>query len=338
MTRKPLIALAIGIAVLAFGASFAAAGSTAGALKGAGSSFVFPLVSQWQAHYKNAQITYGSVGSGAGIAAITARTVDFGASDAPLTKDQFSACKGCQQIPWALSATSIPYNIPGVGYGLKLTGPLLAQIYLGKITKWNDSRIKKLNPSLKLPSSKITPVYRSDSSGTSWNFTDYLSSVSREWKNKVGVGTQPTFSTGIGGRGSSGVAGAVSRTDGAIGYVDVAYSLKNGLKFAKLQNRAGKFALPGLRGIAAAAATIKRVPKNGELSIVNPAKAQTRAYPICTFTYVIVPLKSSKASTLKQFVSWAITSGQKYGPDLKFYPLPKLVQNADRAMVRRIHS
>jgi len=330
--------MAIGSAVLAFGASFAAAGSTAGSLKGAGSSFVFPLVSQWQAHYKNAQITYGSVGSGAGIAAITARTVDFGASDAPLTKDQFSACKGCQQIPWALSATSIPYNIPGVGYGLKLTGPVLAQIYLGKITRWNDSRIKKLNPGVKLPGLKITPVYRSDSSGTSWNFTDYLASVSNDWKSKVGVGTQPSFKTGIGGRGSSGMAGAVSRTDGAIGYVDVAYSLKNGLKFAKIQNKAGKFALPGLRGIAAAAATIKRVPKNGELSIVNPPKSQARAYPICTFTYVITPLKSSKASTLKQFVSWAITSGQRYGPELKFYPLPKAVQAADRAMVRKIHS
>jgi phosphate transport system substrate-binding protein len=338
MSRRTIVAAAIAAASLVFGASFAAASGTGGNLKGAGSSFVFPLVSQWQANYKNAQITYGSVGSGAGIAAITARTVDFGASDAPLTKDQAAACKGCQQIPWALSATSIPYNIPGIGYGLKLTGPLLADIYLGKITHWNDKRIKKLNGGLKLPSLKITPVFRSDSSGTSWNFTDYLSSISKAWKSKVGVGTQPNFPTGIGGRGSSGLAGAVSRTDGGIGYVDVAYSLKNGLKFAKIQNKAGKFQLPGLRGIAAAAATIKRVPKSGELSIVNPPKSQKLAYPICTFTYVITPLKASKASTLKQFVSWAITSGQKYGPPLKFYPLPKLVQKADRAMVRRIHS
>lgn len=338
MSRKTVIAAALAAATLAFGASFASASSSAGSLRGAGSSFVFPLVSQWQANYKKAQITYGSVGSGAGIAAITARTVDFGASDAPLSKDQLSACKGCQQIPWALSATSIPYNIPGVGYGLKLTGPLLANIYLGKIKRWNDSRIKKVNAGVKLPDMKITPVFRSDSSGTSWNFTDYLSSVSKEWKSKVGVGTQPNFATGVGGRGSSGVAGAVSRTDGSLGYVDVAYSLKNGLKFAKIKNRAGKFQLPGLRGIAAAAATIKRVPKNGELSIVNPPKSQPKAYPICTFTYVITPLKASKASTLKQFVSWAITSGQQYGPSLKFYPLPKVVRAADRAMIRRIHS
>jgi phosphate transport system substrate-binding protein len=338
VSRKTAIAAALAVATLAFGASFAAAGSKGGSLKGAGSTFVFPLVSQWQANYRNAQITYGSVGSGAGIAAITARTVDFGASDAPLSKDQFAACKGCEQIPWALSSTSIPYHVPGVDYGLKLTGKIIANIYLGHITKWNDSAIKKINPGVKLPDLKITPVYRSDGSGTSWNFTDYLSSVSKEFKSKIGVGTQPSFQTGIGGRGSSGLAGVVSRTDGAIGYIDEAYSLRNGFKVAKVQNSAGKFQLPGLRGIQAAASTIKRVPKSGELSIVNPPKAQKLAYPICTFTYVIVPLKSSKAATLKQFISWAITGGQNYAPPLQFYPLPKLVATADKTFIRKIHS
>jgi phosphate transport system substrate-binding protein len=338
VSRRTVIAAAIAAASLVFGASFAVASSTGGSLKGAGSTFVFPLVSQWQANYKNAQITYGSVGSGAGIAAITGRTVDFGASDAPLTKDQASACKGCQQIPWALSSTSIPYHVPGVAYGLKLTGKILANIYLGHITKWNAGAIKKINPGVSLPDLKITPVYRSDGSGTSWNFTDYLSRVSPEWKSKVGVGTQPSFPTGIGGKGSSGLAGVVSRTDGAIGYVDEAYSLKNGFKVAKIQNRAGRFQLPGLRGIKAAAATITRVPKSGELSIVDPPKSQKLAYPICTFTYVIAPLKSNKAATLKQFISWAITGGQKYAAPLQFYPLPKLVVTADRAFVRKIHS
>src|SRR5881227_509525 len=145
--------------MLTFGASFAAASSKGGSLKGAGSTFVFPLVSQWQANYKNAQITYGPVDSGAGIAAITSRTVDFGASDAPLSKDQAAACKGCQQIPWALSATSIPYHVPGIDYGRKLTGPILANIYLGQISKWNDRRIKKINPGVRRPDLKITPVY-----------------------------------------------------------------------------------------------------------------------------------------------------------------------------------
>ena len=338
MSRRTVIAAAIAAASLVFGASFAAASSTSGSLKGAGSTFVFPLVSQWQANYKNAQITYGSVGSGAGIAAITARTVDFGASDAPLTKDQATACKGCEQIPWALSSTSIPYHVPGVSYGLKLTGKILANIYLGHITKWNASAIKKINPGVNLPDLKITPVYRSDGSGTSWNFTDYLSRVSPEWKSKIGVGTQPSFPVGIGGKGSSGLAGVVSRTDGAIGYVDEAYSLKNGFKVAKVQNRAGKFQLPGLKGIAAAAATIHRVPSNGALSIVNPPKSQKLAYPICTFTYVIVPLKSSKASTLKQFISWAITGGQSYAKPLQFFPLPNLVRTADKTFIRKIHS
>jgi phosphate transport system substrate-binding protein len=333
------MAAALAVATLAFGASFAAASSKGGSLKGAGSTFVYPLISQWQANYKNAQITYGSVGSGAGVAAITNRTVDFGASDAPLSKDQAAACKGCQQIPWALSSTSIPYHVPGVEYGLKLTGQILANIYLGHVAKWNDRAIKKINPGVKLPNLKITPVYRSDASGTSWNFTDYLSSVSKEFKNKIGRGTQPTFPTGgIGGKGSSGLAGVVSRTDGAIGYVDEAYSLKNGFKVAKIQNRAGKFQLPGLKGIKAAASTITRVPKSGELSIVNPPKSQKLAYPICTFTYVIVPLKSNKASTLKQFISWAITGGQKYAAPLQFYPLPKIVATADRAFIRKIHS
>jgi phosphate transport system substrate-binding protein len=338
VSRRTVIAAAIAAASLVFGASFAAASSTGGSLKGAGSTFVFPLVSQWQANYKNAQITYGSVGSGAGIAAITARTVDFGASDAPLTKDQATACKGCEQIPWALSSTSIPYHVPGISYGLKLTGKILANIYLGHITKWNASAIKKINPGVNLPDLKITPVYRSDGSGTSFNFTDFLSRVSPEWKSKVGVGTQPSFPVGIGGKGSSGLAGVVSRTDGAIGYVDEAYSLKNGFKVAKVQNRAGKFQLPGLKGIAAAAATIHRVPSNGALSIVNPPKSQKLAYPICTFTYVIVPLKSSKASTLKQFISWAITGGQSYAKPLQFFPLPNLVRTADKTFIRKIHS
>jgi phosphate transport system substrate-binding protein len=342
VSKKAVIAAALAAATLVFGVSFASASSTGGSLKGAGSTFVSPLVSQWQAAYKPAQITYGAVGSTAGIGQITARTVDFGASDAPLTKDQAASCNHCEQIPWALASTSIPYHVPGISYGLKLTGKILAGIYLGHITKWNDSAIKKINPGVKLPDLKITPVFRSDGSGTSYNFTDYLSRVSPEFKNTVGVGTQPTFpaKNAIGGRGSAGLAGVVSRTDGAIGYVDEAFSLKNGFKVAKVQNRAGRFQLPGLKGIKAAAATVHKVPANGALSIVNPPKSQKLAYPICTFTYIIVPLKSNKASTLKQFISWAITSGQslKYTQALQFFPLPKIVRTADRTFIRKIHS
>jgi phosphate transport system substrate-binding protein len=325
---------------LAGGASFANASSTGetASLTGAGSTFVFPLVSKWMSKYRNARITYGAIGSGGGIAAISGRTVDFGASDAPLTPDQASGCRSCVQIPWALSATSIPYNVPGVSYGLKLTGPILADIYLGKIKNWDDRRIKQLNPGVKLPHLKVVPVYRSDASGTSFNFTDYLSRVSSEWKRKVGRGTQPAFPKGIGAKGSSGVSGTLSHTDGAITYVDIAYSLKNHFKVAKIKNSAGKFQLPGLRGIGAAAATVTRVPSNNAISIVNPPASKPTAYPICTFTWVIVPKKTKKASDLKRFIGWAVTSGQRYGQPLLFYPLPKVVVRADQKTLKQIHT
>jgi phosphate transport system substrate-binding protein len=337
------LSILCGIAVLGVAAWTGAASSKgqAGSLSGAGSTFVFPLVSQWSAAYESAngvKVNYNSVGSGAGIQAITNRQVDFGASDAPLTPDQFSACKGCVQIPWALSATSIPYNVSGAPWGLKITGGLLADIYLGKIKKWNDPKIKKLNPGVNLPFTDITPIYRSDSSGTTYNFTEYLSKVSREWRTRVGKGTQVSFPTGVGARGSSGVAGSLSHTDGGITYVDVAYSLRSKFKLFKVRNRAGSFALPGIRGIQAAAATIKRVPANNEMSIVDPPKTQKSAYPICTFTYTIVALNSSNASDLKRFIGWALTKGQPYGPKLLFVPIPKVVRLKAQSTLRRVHS
>ena len=305
-------------------------------LKGAGSSFVAPLVAQWQANYKSASVDYNPIGSGGGIAAITARTVDFGASDAPLSKDEFAACKGCVQIPWALSATSIPYNLD-LNKRLKLNGKVLAGIYLGQIKTWNDKRIKGLNQGVKLPSTKITPVYRSDNSGTTYNFTDYLSHASATWKSRFGTGTNANWPAGIGAPKSNGVAAAVSQTKGAIGYVDVAYALKNHLPFAQIQNKAGKYTQPGIRAIRAAAATITKVPASNEISIVNPPKSQRVAYPICTFTYVILPTKTSKAADLKKFVGWALTSGQQYGPKLLFVPVPRVVQAAAQKTLKRVH-
>src|SRR5256714_2290496 len=194
--RMSLVALAV--VVFAAWTGLAAASSQKASLTGAGSTFVAPLVSQWISHYSTASINYSGVGSGAGIAAISGRQVDFGASDAPMTPDQFAGCHGCVQIPWAFSATSIPYNISGLGYGLKLTGPILANIYLGHIKKWNDKRIRAINRGVHLPSEDIVPIYRSDGSGTSYNFTDYLSRVSREWKRRIGKSTQPAFPAGVG--------------------------------------------------------------------------------------------------------------------------------------------
>jgi phosphate transport system substrate-binding protein len=340
-TAAVIAVLALTATTLAAWTSLAGAAPArqTGTLVGAGSTFVAPLVAKWQANYKPSKVVYSGIGSGAGIAAISGRTVDFGASDAPLTKDQFSGCHGCVQIPWAFSATSIPYNINGVGSGLKLTGQILAAIYSGSIRYWDSSAIKKINSGLNLPHQKIVPVYRSDASGTSYNFTDYLSHVSKSWKRTVGKGTQPNFRVGVGAKGSSGVAGKLKTTNGGITYVDVAYSLNNHLSMARIKNRAGRYQLPGIIQIRAAAKTLKKLQsKDNSITVVDPNPSQPKAYPICTFTYVVAPLKTGKAAELKKFVDWALTRGQAYGPRLRFVELPKIVQKAARKTLARVHS
>ena len=345
--KKKLTALGLGIitatAFVTLTAASSPASSTADQLSGAGSSFVSPLISKWQTDYPaktGVEITYNPNGSGAGILAITNRQVDFGASDAPLSPDQAAACNGCVMIPWALAGTAVMYNLPNLGGRLKLTGAILANIYLGNIKAWNATAIKKLNPNLNLPSTNVTPVFRSDGSGTSYNFTDYLSSVSPGAKAKFGTTTQPPFDVGIGARGSAGVAGVVSRTEGAIGYADTAFAKKNGIPFAAMQNKAGKFTLPGLKGVSNAAATVTKVPANNELHIVNPPKSKTAAYPIATFTYAIVPLRSSKGAMLKRFLTYAVApaQGQKFGPPLLFAGMPKVVTVAAVKAIAKIKS
>jgi len=298
-------------------------------LTGAGSTFVAPLLAQWIQPLGSAygySLQYSAIGSGGGVAAVTGRTVDFGASDAPLTPDQFAACKGCVQIPWALSATAVIYNLDGVKNLLHMNGATLAKIFAGQITKWNDPAIKKLNKGVSLPDQQIATVHRSDNSGTTYNFTDFLSSASAGWKAKYGKGVAVNWPVGTGQRGSSGVAAGVTQTPGAIGYVDVAYALKNHLKYFAMQNKAGKYATPGLKGIlGAAAAQVRPDPKTNELSIVNPPTKFKLAYPVSTYTYVIVPTSSPKAADLRKFLFWAVTRGQSYGPKLLFQPIPKPV-------------
>jgi phosphate transport system substrate-binding protein len=335
------IAALVAIAVVALAATAAAGAKMTETLTGAGSTFVFPLVSQWIPAYQSAggvTISYGSVGSGAGIAQITARTVDFGASDAPLTSDQEKACNGCAQIPWAVSATSVDYKVAGIPQHIKLTGPVVANIYLGKITSWNDAAIRKLNPGVNFPNLKITPVYRSDGSGTTYNFTDYLSSVSGEWKSKVGIGTTVSFPAGVGGKGNSGVSGVLSQTEGGIAYTDVAYAVNNHFQTARVQNKAGKYVLPDNTAIQAAANTVTKVPASNEMHIVNPSRSVPTAYPISTFTYVIIPLQTAHAASLRRFVFWALTSGQKYGPKLRFVTIPKPVLVAAEKTLKTVHS
>ena len=235
-TLAVLAAVAAVFAALAVGAGAAPAKHAGTTISGAGSTFVSPLVAQWISPLGAAygyELQYSAVGSGAGITSITSRTVDFGASDAPLTPDQFTACNGCVQIPWALGATAVLYNLPGVKNLLHMDGPTLAKIFMGQITTWNDPAIAKLNPGVSLPSTKITIAHRSDNSGTTFNFTDYLSRVSPAWKSQIGTGVAVNWPVGSGGKGSSGVAAIVSQTQGAIGYADVAFALHNHLKLLR---------------------------------------------------------------------------------------------------------
>jgi phosphate transport system substrate-binding protein len=304
-------------------------------LTGAGSTLVAPLMANWINGFEikeGIKVTYGAVGSGAGIAQITARTVDFGASDAPLTAEQATKCNGCVQIPWALTATGVGFHIPGVKK-LNLTGKILAGIYFGKITNWNDPKIKKVNPKAKLPNLAITPVFRSDGSGDTYAFTNYLSKVSPAWKNEVGYATSVGFKAGVGAKGNAGVTATVTSTNGAIGYISASYLIAAGLGAAAIENKAGNFEYPNLKNIEEAASQVKSVPPSNELNITNTPKKAKLAYPISTFTYAIVPHNAGQKGFLQQFINYAITKGQAYGPALDFAPLPKVVLKAAQATV-----
>ena len=328
------------VAVMTAGA--ASAKTNAAGVTGAGSTFVAPLVTAWESPVQAAtgvQLNYNAIGSGGGVSAITNKQVDFGASDAPLS--QFSpTCNSCVQIPWALAATGVIYNLNGMQH-LKMTGKVLAKIFEGQIRTWDDPAIKKINKGQNLPSKQITVVHRSDSSGTTYNFTDYLSHVSASWKSSVGAGTSVQWPTGEGAAKSAGVAGAVRTTPGAIGYVDVYYAVHNHLGLFKMQNRSGNFVQPRAKGILAAAALDTHPAKDGSLSIVNPPKSKKyrNAYPICTYTYVDVQKSSgANAANIRKVLTWAITKGQAYGPKLIFEPLPKAVAAFDKHQISKIHS
>jgi phosphate transport system substrate-binding protein len=338
------MALALAIGVAACGSSSSnssASGSSGSPLVGAGSTLVAPLMSKWQSDYASRTeetVTYGAIGSGGGIDQITSRTVDFGASDAPLTPEQFEEANGVEQIPWALSGTVPAYNVSGAPSNLKLSGEVLVDIYLGKVTQWDDPAIAKLNPGASLPSTKITPVYRSDGSGDTYAFTNYLSTISPEFKSKVGTSTTVKFPTGVGAEKNDGVAAAISQTDGAIGYVGLAYALSNELSMPLVENSAGSFPVPGVKSVEAAADAVSTVNKDNSISLADLPSTAEGAYPISTYTYVIVPLETEKADALKKFITYAIGPGQEYGPDLDFAPLPAQVIAADKKAIAKIGS
>jgi len=337
-----VVLLLLTLCLTACGGSSSSGGDSGGSkvLVGAGSTLVAPLVAQWSNDYAKktgTTITYGSIGSGGGIAQITARTVDFGASDAPFSPDQASACKACLQVPWALAATLVAYNLTGAPK-LKLDGSTLANIYLGKIKRWNDPAIARLNPGSTLPTTKITPIFRSDGSGDTYAFSDFLSKVSPEWKSKEGISTQASFPTGIGGKGNDGVAAVLSRTDGGIGYLGISYVFSNNLNYALIENAAGKFPVPGPDSISAAASAVTKIPADNAISLTNPPASVPAAYPISTFTYALVPQSSSKAKALQGFLTYAIGPGQRFGAKLQFAELPTRVVESNKKTIATIGS
>jgi phosphate transport system substrate-binding protein len=338
LIRKRLAPVLAAMLIASLATGFTASAS-ADELTGAGSTLVAPLMAQWAQDFKaknGTDITYGAVGSGAGIQQISARSVDFGASDAPLKPSQAQACNGCVQVPWGLTAVTVPYNLPGIKR-LKLTPSVLSQIYLGKITSWDDAQLKRINPGVSLPSTKITVAFRSDGSGDTYAFTNYLWKVSPDWKSKVGIyATSVNFPVGVGGRGNDGIASVVKSTVGGIGYVSASYAITHGFQVAAVQNAAKKYIYPNLPNIQQAASTIRRIPASNELHIVNPSKKLKKAYPISTFTYAIVPKSSPKKDLLAKFILYALADGQKFGAALDFAPIPKVVHDAGVATAKSL--
>lgn len=341
MSRVHLAAVACLVFVAGCGGGEIAGSSSQVDLVGAGSTLVYPLVARWIPDYAKThgvKITYGPIGSGGGLEQLTNRTIDFGASDAPLTPYQADTCKGCLQLPWALAGTSIAYNVSGAPKHLRLTANLLADIFLGKVKSWNDERIAKVNPNAALPALHITPIYRRDSSGTTYNLTDYLAKVSAEWKAKVGTGPAVRFPVGTGASGSSGVAAALASAKGGITYIDAAYSIENGFDYAALENRAGSFELPDRKAVAAAAAAVTSVPEDDAVSLVDPPASAAHAYPLSTFTYALVPERSGKAAALRPFLRYAIGPGQRFAAALQFAELPPVILAAGRRTIARIRA
>ena len=326
--RKTLLGL-LAVCALAFTAS---AQSGTVLLNAAGATFPAPIYSKWfdvyHTAHPNVQINYQAIGSGAGIRQVQAGTVDFGASDGPMTDEQLAQAKvKVLHFPTVLGAVVPTYNIPGVSASLNFTQKALAGIYLGQITKWNDPEIAKPNPGVKLPADDIVVIHRSDGSGTTYIWTDFLSKASDEWKNKVGKATSVNWPVGLGGKGNEGVSGLVKQTPDSIGYIELIYALQNNITYGAVQNAAGKFLKADLAGVTAAAAgAAKDMPADFRVSITDAPGAT--AYPISSFTWLLIPEQiqdASKRDAIKAFLKWMMTDGQNYNEGLSYAKLPKPV-------------
>jgi len=318
--------------LLCLAATAGAQGGNTLLLNAAGATFPYPIYSKWfdvyHTQHPNIQINYQSIGSGGGIRQLQAGTVDFGASDGPMSDDQLAQSKfKILHFPTVLGAVVPTYNVPGVSGDLNFTQKALAGIYLGTITKWNDPEIANANKGMSLPNSDIVVVHRSDGSGTSYIFTDFLSKVSDDWKNKVGKGTSVNWPVGLGGKGNEGVTGLVKQTPGSIGYVELIYALSNNIPYGNVQNAAGKFLKADLAGVTAAAAgAAKDMPDDFRVSITNAPGATS--YPISSFTWLLIPAQISdagKRDAIKGFVKWMLAEGQSYNEGLSYAKLPKPV-------------
>ena len=304
--------------------------SAAQKINGAGATFPYPIYSKWFVEYRkikgDVEFNYQSIGSGGGIKQVLAQTVDFGATDAAMTDAELKQAKyPITHIPTVIGAVTVAYNASGVPANLMLDGQTIAAIFQGKISKWNDPVIAKLNPKAKLPATDILVVRRADGSGTTAVFTEFLAAVSPEWKSAVGSGKNINWPAGIGAKGNEGVTAMIAQTDGAIGYVELAYAINNKLNMASVKNAKGEFISPSVKSITAAGNAVKEVKEDMRISIIN--SQEKGAYPISAFTYILLPQdpKSAAIKETKMFLQWALTKGQSYAANLHYAPLPKKV-------------
>jgi phosphate transport system substrate-binding protein len=312
-------------------------------LNGAGATFPYPVYSKWFSEYNklhtDVQVNYQSIGSGGGIRQVLNGTVDFGASDYPMSDEQLKESKTkILLIPTVLGAVVPAYNVPGVSGEIKFTPEALAGIYLGKIQKWSDPAITQANPGVKFPDQSILVIYRSEGSGTTFIFTDYLSKISPDWNSSVGKGTSVKWPIGLGGKGNEGVAGQIRQLPGSIGYVELIYAVENKITFGLIKNAAGNFVKASLDGVTEAAASVKTMPADFRVSITNaPGKT---AYPISSFTWLLIPEQSKdpkKGKILQDFLNWMVVDGQKMTNQLSYAPLPGNVVEKVKAAIKQVH-
>jgi len=330
------------IAVLCLALVLALPGLAQTTLNGAGATFPYPMYSKWFSEYHklhpDIQINYQSIGSGGGIRQVLAGTVDFGASDGPMSDEQLAQSKiKILHVPTVLGAVVPAYNIPGVTGEIKFTPDALVGIFLGKITSWNDSALTSVNPGINLPNQPIIVIHRSDGSGTTFIFTDYLSKVSSDWQSQVGKNTSVKWPVGLGGKGNEGVAGMIRQMQGAIGYIELIYAVQNKIPYGVVRNASGSFVKASLESVTAAAASVKNMPSDFRVSITNASGKD--AYPISSFTWLLIPAQSkdaAKGKILAAFLNWMVDDGEKMTAELTYAPLPENVAAKVKAEIKQV--